>query len=120
MADDDRIETEDLGGGFALRLEDTSDYTTHATLVRPDGGEEVIICGSESECPEDMIWCRDLGSIFRHGLGTGKAIGKAEAREELREPLTAAMVMLGEDIKAGRYALGQLLKSLVEAPGEAS
>lgn len=117
MADENET-TEDLGGGFQLRLEDTPDYTTCVTLVRPSGAESVVVGGFESECPEDMNWRRDLGTIFRHGLGAGKAIGKAEALKELREPLNEAMVMLGEDIKAGRYALGQLLKSLYEAPRE--
>ena len=46
---DDKIETiEDLGAGFQLRLEDTPDYTTQATLVRPNGDEEVIVGGFES------------------------------------------------------------------------
>ena len=110
----DKIETEELGGGFQLRLEDTPDYTTQATLVRPNGDEETIVGGSESECPEDMIWCRDLGTIFRQGLDAGKAIGK-------REGYMMAVKRLRALCKANQYVVdpAELLRALEdEAPGE--
>lgn len=69
--------TEDLGAGFTLRLEETDDDTERVTLVHPDGSEETVVGGYEHECPEDMIWRRDLERIFRAGLEAGIAIGKA-------------------------------------------
>ena len=73
----DEAQKEDLGAGYHLLIEDTDDCTERVRLVDPEGKDEIIVGGYESESPEDMTWTRTFESLFYAAFNAGKAVGKS-------------------------------------------
>lgn len=66
-----------------MEVTEGDDWNAEVNIVGDDGEREHVYSDiAATECPEDLIWRRDIGSLFRQAFELGRRVGAGEATVE--------------------------------------
>ena len=65
---------------FKIEVNEGDDWCAEVNIIDGSGNREHVYSDtSVDECPEDLIWRRDIGSLFRQAFELGCMVGAGEA-----------------------------------------
>lgn len=68
---------------YKIEVKEGDDWNAEVNIVGEDGEREHVYSDAMVDaCPEDLIWRRDIGSLFRQAFELGRKVGAGEATVE--------------------------------------
>lgn len=65
---------------YKIEVMEGDDWSAEVNIVDEDGDREHVYSDlAATECQEDLIWRRDIGSLFRQAFELGRKVGAGEA-----------------------------------------
>lgn len=69
---------------FKIEITTGDDWNAEVNIVDEAGNREHVYSDTAAfECPEDLIWRRDIGNLFRQAFELGRKVGAGEAEVTL-------------------------------------